>query len=192
MPRPMPIKPIFVAALLLALTPLVWSRGASSETTNLPFLTRTRVGEHRKWTRVNPTPARIAALNAALCVAPPYAGLPSPHSDKYLTVYVNDIGKNAMLWQRHPMFPVGSVIIKEKNPRADGSAAELMTMMVKREKGFNPPGGDWEYAVVDGKAAFVQAQGRLATCQRCHLYQRGQDYIFRVAYLPSKARADLR
>lgn len=50
---------------------------------------------------------------------------------------------------------------------SDGAPPIAHYLMRKREPGYFPEGGDWEYAVVapDGK---VQAEGRLALCARCH------------------------
>jgi hypothetical protein len=111
---------------------------------------------------------------------------------KYITVYVNEIGKAAMLTRQKPVFPVGSVLVKEKSANKNGTAIELLTVMVKREKGYDPTGGDWEYAVLDGKAATIQAQGKLVNCQNCHKQQRYQGYIFRDAYLPDSLRRRLK
>ncbi|WP_309718661.1 hypothetical protein [Armatimonas sp.] len=75
-----------------------------------------------------------------------------------------------------PSFPVGTVLVKEKldNPKGTGTP-ELLTAMVKREKGYNPACYDWEFLVLDGKAERILEHGKLARCQSCHaekLYKR--------------------
>jgi hypothetical protein len=132
-------------------------------------------------------------LTAAAC-AP--ANLPTTrgrdyHGRKYVTVYVNNIGRQAMLEQRDPKFPEGSVIVKEKLPDQSSQTPELMTVMIKRGKGFNPPSGDWEYMVVDGTGTKVLEQGKLENCQTCHTVSTGSDYIFR-SYLPSEVANKLK
>jgi len=55
--------------------------------------------------------------------------------------------------------------------------------MIKREKGFNPLTGDWEFMVVDGSGTKVESRGKLESCQGCHLARPDTDYVFR-SYLP--------
>jgi hypothetical protein len=83
-------------------------------------------------------------------------------------VFVNQVGERAMLHQKKPAFPQGSLIVKEKLPDPHSGAPELLTVMRKRERGYNPAGGDWEYLVLDGAGRQVQAQGKLQNCQSCH------------------------
>ena len=88
-----------------------------------------------------------------------------------------------MMEKRNPSFPVGSVIIKEKLPEKSSQTPELLTVMIKHEKGFNPATGDWEFMVVDGSGTKVTSRGKLENCQGCHLAKPRTDYIFR-SYLP--------
>jgi hypothetical protein len=121
---------------------------------------------YRKWTRLNPEPVWVPAQTASLCAAPTAdqtrLDKTDPHTDKFITVYVNEVGKTAMTTQLNPRFPQGSVIVKEKLPAKDSSSPELLTVMIKREPGFDPENGDWEYMAVDGTGKEVQARGKLA------------------------------
>ena len=90
-----------------------------------------------------------------------------------------------MLEQSNPNFPEGSVIVKEKLPGKASQEPELLTVMIKRAKGFNPTSGDWEYMVVDGTGTTVQARGKLENCQSCHTGNSRTDYVFR-SYLPNE------
>ncbi len=99
----------------------------------------------------------------------------NPHFKRYAQVYVNPVGQR-VLGAKAPRFPVGTVLVKEKfdNPKGIGTP-ELLTVMVKREKGYNPACYDWEFLVLDGKAERVLERGKLARCQSCHtekLYKR--------------------
>jgi hypothetical protein len=118
-------------------------------------------------------------------------GSGNPHRDKYFTVYVNGAGREAMLRQKAPIFPEGSVIVKEKLPAKDSDTPELLTVMIKRKKGFDPASGDWEYAVVDGGGTMVEGRGNLQYCQSCHIANRETDYIFRT-YLSEQLTGGLR
>jgi hypothetical protein len=141
------------------------------------------IASYRSWTRVNAEPQLMPDQVSALCAAPVPARADAPtnpHRHKYLTVYVNDTGRKAMLEQKNPAFPQGSVIVKEKLSEKSSQTPELLTVMIKRDKGFNPANGDWEYMVVDGTGTNVSAQGKLENCQSCHSAKPGTDYVFRT------------
>jgi hypothetical protein len=131
------------------------------------------------WARVTHEPFRVSPAISALCTAPT-AGNVNPHANAYINVYVNEIGRSAMLKQDINRFPAGSVIVKEKLHSEQSTEPDLLTVMVKRAPGFNPAVGDWEFAVVDGKATSVQARGKLANCMECHKTVSGSDYVFRT------------
>lgn len=143
------------------------------------------IRDYKTWTRVNPQPVNMDAAVAQLCAAPtgPRAANKNPHLNKLITVYVNEIGRRAMVEERVPKFPQGSVIVKEKLSAPDSTQPELLTVMIKREKGFNPESGDWEYMVTNGAGTEVQARGRISSCQACHEMNRNTDYVNRN-YLP--------
>jgi len=151
------------------------------------------IAGYRQWTRVNPKPQMVVAQNSALCAIPMAVAAPgSPHGpDKYITVYVNEIGRHAMMEEKTPQFPQGSVIVKEKLTTAKSATPEMLTVMVKREAGYNPDSGDWEYMVFDGSGKTVQARGKLENCQACHRMDQDTDYVSR-SYLPLELRAKLK
>jgi hypothetical protein len=152
------------------------------------------IAGYRSWSKVNNEPQLMPRITATLCapVTDTRADDPqNPHRNKYVTVYVNDIGRQAMLEQVKPRFPTGSVIVKEKLPDKASQAPELLTVIIKRGKGFNPTSGDWEYMVVDGTGTNVSAQGKLENCQSCHIARPGTDYVFRT-YLPDEVLSKLK
>jgi hypothetical protein len=145
------------------------------------------IAGYRDWFKVNPAPEVMQAKTALLCAAPTAGnriyGPDNPHHEKYITVYVNAVGRPAMMEEAKPSFPEGSVIVKEKLPDKSSRTPELLTVMIKRGKGFNDESGDWEYMVTDGSGTKVEAQGKLENCQGCHQANRQKDYVFRT-YLP--------
>ena len=155
------------------------------------------IAGYRNWTKVNPKPDFMQPQTAALCAAvrPVIGadpdGVTSPHRRKYITVYVNESGRRAMMEQASPKFPEGSVIVKEKLSEPSSTSPELLTVMIKREKGFNPETGDWEYAVFDGPGTKVESRGKLNNCQGCHVSRPNTDYIFRT-YLTDDVRNKLK
>jgi hypothetical protein len=153
------------------------------------------IRDYKTWTRVHAAPLRLPAPLDALCRMPSLKDSvetsANPHRRKYFTVYVNEIGRRAMMSEIKPAFPEGSIIVKEKLLAADSTSPELLTVMVKREKGFNHESGDWEYMVVDGERTKIEGRGKLANCQSCHALQSETDYVFR-SYLPEDVRQSLR
>jgi hypothetical protein len=112
-------------------------------------------------------------------------------ANKWVTVFVNKIGERAMLHQKKPAFPQGTLIVKEKLPDPQSSSPELLTVMLKRESGYNPAGGNWEYLVLDGAGKQIQARGKLENCQSCHAQWKGTDYVSR-AYLDTATTRSLK
>jgi hypothetical protein len=153
------------------------------------------IADFRKWTKVNDEPYLMWSNVAAMCRMPTkkdYEMDKSIHKNKYVDIYVNSLGKDEMMTKRNPLFPVGTVIIKEKFSGRDRSTApELLTVMVKREKGFNPEVGDWEFATVNGEGTKVTAQGKLESCQACHVNYEKNDFVTRV-YLPQNIERTLK
>jgi hypothetical protein len=152
------------------------------------------IAGYRSWTMVNTEPQLMDAQTAQDCALSPRIGNANglnPHQNKYILVYVNATGREAMMETRNPSFPVGSVIVKEKLPDKSSQTPELLTVMIKHEKGFNPATGDWEFMVVDGNGTKVESRGKLKNCQGCHLARPQTDYIFR-SYLPYDVRNKLK
>jgi hypothetical protein len=96
-----------------------------------------------------------------------------------------------MAEEKTPSFPVGSVIVREKLSSEASDKPEVLTVMVKREKGFNPENNDWEFLVIDGSATKIQQREKTGSCQACHLKQKDNDFVFR-SYLSDEMRGKLK
>jgi hypothetical protein len=79
-------------------------------------------------------------------------------------------------------FSVGAVLVK-KHSEKDARAPGPLFVMAKREPGFFPSGGDWEYLVADSDG-WVEDRGPLVACARCHA-EANADWVFG---LPADAR----
>jgi Cytochrome P460 len=190
-------RPLRIKLAVLSLTIFIITVSAHSSRT-LPFMgapgeadpTLESLSTYRKWTLVNPVPVKMERAVAQLCAAA--AAIPrNPHQDKFISVYVNETGRRAMMLQLVPEFPQGSMIVKEKLSTSDSQSPELLTAMIKREKGYNPQSGDWEYLVLDGTARKITRRGKLASCSSCHLGYEKTDYVTRT-YLSDEARRQLK
>lgn len=137
----------------------------------------------KNWTKVNKKPEIVESKLAIQCdratQAQINADAKNPHNDKFINVYVNEIGKDEMMTKKKPNFPVGTVIVKEKLTTAESKDAELLTVMIKREKGYNTEIGDWEFLTFNGAGTETTARGKLENCQTCHLVEKSTDYVSR-------------
>jgi hypothetical protein len=162
-------------------TPPSRGRRNSQPKVNAPGLGAIR--GHRKWYRVTKAPAYLDHNIDSLCRMPTndevaMADKKNPHDRKFFNVYVNRAGQKTMLTTANLKFPVGSIIVKEKLPSKHSRRPELLTVMIKRERAYNPAGGNWEYLVLNGAATKIDGRGVLQTCQSCHITRRQTDYLF--------------
>lgn len=107
-----------------------------------------------------------------------------------------------MMTAKKPSFPVGTIIVREKiaakiyfdeikKTDKDERKPELLAVMVKREKGFNPQNKDWEFLVIDGAATKIQQREKTGSCQTCHAQQKADDFVFRT-YLSDDVKNKLK
>ena len=141
------------------------------------------LAKYRQWTLVNPTPQLMEPVAATSCAIISGRQEPSPHLNKYVSVFVNPVGREEMMTKQRPKFPIGSMIVKEKLGSADSTTPEVLTAMIKRGPGYNPESGDWEYLVLDGAASKIIEQGKLTQCSGCHRAYQYSDFVTRT-YLP--------
>ena len=142
-----------------------------------------KLNDKSLWNRVNDEPYYLTSNLNIQCAAPTAADYKrqrenNPHKSAFITVYVNSAGKDAMLTQKSPRFPEGSVIVKQKLDAKERKPI-LYTIMRKREAGYNPQLGDWEFSVVGANGTEVLAKGKLENCQSCHLGEGTSDFVFR-------------
>jgi hypothetical protein len=142
------------------------------------------ISDYRAWHKVNQKPELMSSTLSELCIAPPPPHMVrldklEPHKDKFINVFVNEAGYNEFISKKNPLFSVNTVIVKEKLPSATKSIPELLTVMVKREAGFDPKNGDWEYFAFNGQGTQVTSGGKVQHCQECHEDQKSEDYVFR-------------
>jgi len=76
---------------------------------------------------------------------------------------------------RSSRFTAGAVLVKKHREKGSGAPGPLF-VMVKREVGFFPQGGDWEYLVADAEG-WLEDRGPLVTCARCHA-EATADWVF--------------
>lgn len=93
-------------------------------------------------------------------------------------VYVNARGEDASNGSAALPYPQGTVIVKESYADSNGDKGRMsgLTIMAKRESGYDPENGNWEYLQVT-PAGKIRAQGRLSGCISCHAAAQN-DFVF--------------
>ena len=138
--------------------------------------------KYKTWTVVNAEPVKLDPVMAALC-ADIRSRPDTPHKDKYIRVYVNTVGEEAFLTTKNPKFPIGTIVVKEKLSEKQSQTPEFYTIMLKREAGYNPRGGDWQYLIMDSAKLKIEKPANLESCQSCHAAWAAKSDSISRAYL---------
>lgn len=136
--------------------------------------------------RVTDAPFRMDDETAALCLRNPKSF--NAHSDYYCHVYVNEIGLETMKSGKG-VYPVGSVIVKQKYSDPEATETELFTIMRKMKRGYDNAHHNWEYSIVERTGMRELVSGRLEACIKCHEDYARSDYVTRV-YLTSSGKSE--
>jgi hypothetical protein len=178
---------VTVAGMVLVVTvAALYAEGAKDEFR----FDAAKLKDRATWIQVNTEPYYISSQVNVLC-APAHARIVpesrrNPHDGSYIFVYVNKLGREAMFAKESQQFPEGSLIVKEKiSTTSKDRKPVLYTIMRKREAGYNPKVGDWEFSVVGPDGRQLQAIGKLENCQTCHIGKSESDFVFRP-YLKSE------
>jgi len=91
-----------------------------------------------------------------------------PHAISQIKIYMDESGAEAFK-RAAKAFPVGSVIVKEKQSE-NGVGG-----MIKRAPGYDLDHGDWEFFYFEDPAKIES--GKIASCVNCHDSAR-QDHVF--------------
>jgi hypothetical protein len=128
-------------------------------------------------TRVTAKPIDMQSEAAKAC------GPSRPENHLQLTpkavihVYVTPPGAEIMRKNDATLFPVGTVVLKQKFVDRTAQSPILYTGMLKHPKGFNPDCGDWEFFTMAGDGKSVTARGRIDSCMNCHKRYSHSDFV---------------
>ena len=111
-----------------------------------------------------------------------------PHAHTAVSIFMNDLAADAFGKTSGSVaaYPVGSIIVKEKKalgywsttrPRDERTRAnDGVGGMIKREPGYDPAHGDWEYFYFEDPDKIER--GKIGSCVGCHGGAAARDYVF--------------
>jgi hypothetical protein len=140
-------------------------------------------GDRDRMIRVTIKPVQAETIVSMLC-RPADGSFVDPHEEHWIHVFVGRDGASAMKTQKGK-YPVGTVFLKQKFSDSEGKHSRLYTGMRKREGGYNPNCGDWEFFTLNAAASKVTSRGKLESCMSCHEKYRASDCISR-SYMAGK------
>ncbi len=157
---------------------LAYAQTSAPSSKGMPdqFIAREVMDRDTRLTRITASPIKVDPPYATLCKFPHAAVEQSPHDFSYIHVYMNVPGINA-LKTGMTNYPVGTIVMKEKKRNPDQVIPSLFTGMIKREKGYNPEAGDWEFFAANGKGDLIVARGKISSCLDCHSRHQKTDYL---------------
>jgi hypothetical protein len=169
-----------VAAILLiaaALSGCTSSQG--KQMGKASFSSLPEIDGYTNWLRITPENYQVSPEMALLCNPIPgiIEGTAGEHAKVPLAVYVNVPAVSQLTNNVRSEFPTGSIIVKAKYGAGIDAPSELGVMM-KRFAGYDPEGGNWEYAFVRLKGVPPVERGLLANCRDCHSARKRQDFVF--------------
>jgi hypothetical protein len=138
------------------------------------------VRDYRKMFRVNEKPIDMVEETKVMC-APPVL-VHGPHYDPGAVYYINAVALRGMkTYSEQRLFPIGSIIVKEKQERKTEDSVQIITVMKK----VLPGNGEdsWEYKMYDAKKwteidfSNQAVNPSNKTCIECHRRYKDNDYV---------------
>ena len=158
--------------------------GSAGEASASPTVSEI-MDSYRTWEPQTPEPMPISSYIFGLCRLPTLAEQEFAESEhgreRYLQNWANAEAMAGIARRGAPPFAPGSVIVKEKYvPSGSELKLELVAvaMMIKREQGFAPAHGDWDYAYYEPELGMIQTQEQSDYCSGCHVAVSSTDFVF--------------
>ena len=98
-------------------------------------------------------------------------------------MFVNSLALQTIT-DKASLFPEGSILVREKFAKTGDQQPELLAVMIKRQKGFNAVGGDWEFMLINGSMTKVKLRQKKGDCLDCHQSQLSTDYVHPLIVAP--------
>jgi Cytochrome P460 len=138
------------------------------------------VKAYRKMFRVNEKPIDMVAETAVMC-APPQARY-GPHYNPGVVYYINEIaGQGVKTFSDTKQFPIGSIIVKEKQESRTEGSVQIITVMKKVRAESSED--SWDYKMFDvrkwSEVDYSKQNASLysKSCIGCHRMYKSNDYV---------------
>jgi len=138
------------------------------------------IRNYRAMFRVNQKPVDMVESTKFMC-APP-SSVYGPHYDLGVVYYVNEIARQGLKeMSGNIIFPLGSIIVKEKQERKTEDSVQIITVMRKVRPDHSEDA--WEFKMYDVKKWTEIDSSRSASkpanqsCIGCHRRFKDNDYI---------------
>jgi len=138
------------------------------------------IKNYREMIRVNQKPIDMVEETKFMC-APP-AMMYGPHYDPGVVYYINDIASHGVkTFSEKKLFPVGSIIVKEKQERRTEDSVDIITVMKKVVPGDSED--SWDYKMYDTKkwtevdSTKPSSHRFNKACIECHRRYKQNDYV---------------
>jgi hypothetical protein len=156
--------------------------GSAPEASAIPSVDEI-MDSYRTWQPQTPEPVPISSYIFGLCRLPTLAEREFAESEhgreRYLQDWANAEALAGIARRGAPPFAPGSVIVKEKYvPSGTGPELVAIAMMIKREAGFAPAQGDWDYVYYEPELGMIQTQEQSDYCSGCHAAAAATDFVF--------------
>lgn len=89
---------------------------------------------------------------------------------------MNELGRPGFT-QKPFVFPVGTMIVRERLLTLS-TPPDVLVVMIKREKQFNPKANGWEFLTVSGDATKIVKREKGGKCLNCHVQAAKDDFVF--------------
>ena len=105
-------------------------------------------------------------------------GTHEDNGDSFGVVYANSLAREFFTAAPYVQFPLGATIVREKLTKADDARPQLLAVMIKRVRGFNPRANDWEFLMLDGATNKILERQTEGSCLECHASQKQRDFVY--------------
>jgi hypothetical protein len=142
--------------------------------------------DYSGWPSLTAEPVRVPMAAFLDCRAPTVQtdDTRGPHAMPAVRYYAPP-ATMTHLKEGRPPYPVGTTVVKVKWWNEADKAPTAVAAMIKREAGYDPDHGDWEYVYTTLGAKPETQRGNLESCIQCHRIKKEEDYLCR-SYLNKK------
>ena len=170
------------ALLLAAVSVFAIARGQEnpSKSGAMSDTSMSEIRNYRDMFRVNKKPIDMVESTRFMCAPPTMVY--GPHYDPGVVYYINEIARQSLTtYSNSKLFPVGSIIVKEKQERRTDDTVQIVTVMKKVHAGSSED--SWQYKMYDARNWTeidrsnhgASAAGR--SCIDCHRRYKDNDYV---------------